>query len=134
MPILKDAYQKIVDDVLEPVRSSYVTNSGTMERIALCVAHRCQALAEPKPVKRLNDEQIYEIWDAASDRHTRAYCINKIIDAHIKLQQEPEEVAYSEEALKSGNYNLVVHYIGGQKNEKRHEFYEPVSIELVRKS
>ncbi len=88
MPILKEPYQNIVDNALERWRSSYTVNSNIMESIALKVAEQCQALAEPKPVKRLSDEQIcalYKQYSPINIEYARA-----IEEAHIKLQQEPE--------------------------------------------
>lgn len=114
MPILKlkDSYTKIYEDARKnielfiegPARVSF--NAVVMRAL-----EKCQAL-DDKPVKRLSDEQIIDLGNAFTITNGAIgswLAFSKaVIDAHIKLNSEPEEVPFDYALWSQGGWQAII--------------------------
>lgn len=105
--MLKPEYQKIVNEasheIIRTARNDgylVMLNNKVINQIAL----RFQDLAD-KPAKHLSDEQLMDAWE--NNGSTIIEAARAILDAHIKLQQEPEEVAFDPVEFLKGGWETI---------------------------
>lgn len=107
--MLKPEYQKIVDEITRP---NYILNHKSGESViytvARTVAENFQELHE-KPVKRLTDIQIIDCFpfSVSYSRELQIHFANKVIDAHIKLQQGAVEVPFDYTLWSKGGWQAI---------------------------